>query len=109
MSTATQPTRSERVPVRTIATAIAMVLLTVLLLLVIREVSRVLTWIAVAIFFSVALYPVVGWVDRRVTGGRRALSTLLVFLAIILALGGLVTAFAIPLAREGTSFASQLP
>ena len=57
---------------RTIATTIAMVLATVLVLLMLREVTRVLTWIVVAVFFSVALAPVVGWVDRRVTGGRRA-------------------------------------
>jgi predicted PurR-regulated permease PerM len=99
----------DRVPVRTIAAAIGMVLVTVLLLLVIRQVSRVLTWIVVATFFAVALYPLVAWVDRRVTGGRRALSTLLVFLLIVLLLGGLITAFAVPLAREGTAFASQLP
>src|SRR3954465_13543710 len=109
MPVATAPSRRERVPVRTIATTIAMVLVPVLLLLVIREVSRVLTWIVVAIFFSVALYPLVGWVDRHVTGGRRALSTLLVFLAIVLVLGGLISAFALPLAQEGTGFASQLP
>ena len=109
MAVSVDPPRRDRVPVRTIATTIAMVLVTALLLLVIREVSRVLTWIVVAIFFSVALYPLVGWVDRRLTGGRRALSTLLVFLAIVLVLGGLVTAFAVPLAREGTAFAQQLP
>ncbi len=99
----------ERVPVRTIATTIGMVLATVLLLLAVREVSRVLVWIVVAVFFAVALYPLVGWTDRRVTGGRRALSTLLVFLLLVLVLGGLITAFAVPLAREGTSFARQLP
>ncbi len=109
MTVATEQPRRDRVPVRTIATTIAMVLVTVLLLLVIREVSRVLTWIVVAIFFSVALYPLVGWVDRHVTGGKRALSTLLVFLAIVLVLAGLITAFALPLAREGTAFATQLP
>src|SRR5215210_3339809 len=109
MSVATDQSRRDRVPVRTIATTIAIVLATVLLLLVIREVGRVLTWVVVALFFSVALYPLVGWVDRRVTGGRRALSTLLVFLAIVLVLGALVTAFAVPLAREGTAFATQLP
>jgi predicted PurR-regulated permease PerM len=97
------------VPVRTIATAIAMVLGTVLVLLVLREVSRVAVWILVAAFFAVALYPVVGWTERRVTGGRRALATLLVFLLVLVVIGSLLTAFAIPLAREGTSFADQLP
>jgi predicted PurR-regulated permease PerM len=81
----------------------------VLVLLMLREVTRVLTWIVVAVFFSVALAPVVGWVDRRVTGGRRALSTLVVFLVVVLLFGGLITAFAVPLAKEGTTFAGQLP
>src|SRR4051795_5356918 len=99
MPAVTDSSARERVPVRTIATVIAMVLVTVLLLLAIREVTRVLTWIVVAIFFSVALYPLVSWVDRRVTGGRRALSTLLIFLAIVLVLGGLIAVFAVPLAR----------
>src|SRR4051794_40683464 len=99
----------ERVPVRTIATTIAMVLVTAILLLILREVSRVVVWIIVAVFFAVALAPVVGWVDRRVTGGRRALSTLLVFLLVVVVLGGLITAFAVPLTQEGTKFAGQVP
>jgi predicted PurR-regulated permease PerM len=103
------PARRERAPVRTIATTIALVLATALALLVLREVSRVVVWIIVAAFFSVALYPVVGWVERRITGGRRSLATLLVFVLVLLVLGGLLTAFAVPLAREGTAFASQLP
>jgi predicted PurR-regulated permease PerM len=40
---------------------------------------------------------------------RRALATFLVFLVVSLGLGGLTTAFAIPLVREGTRFAGQLP
>ncbi len=94
---------------RTIATTIAMVLVTAILLLILREVSRVVVWIIVAVFFAVALAPVVGWVDRKVTGGRRALSTLLVFLLVVVLLGGLITAFAVPLTQEGTKFAGQVP
>lgn len=101
--------RSERVPVRTIATTIAMVLATAIGLLVLYDVRRVLVWIIVAIFFAVALYPVVGWFDRHVTRGRRALSTLLVFVLLVVILGGLITAFAVPLAREGADFATQFP
>ena len=110
--TAAQPSADvprRPVPVRTIAVTIAMVLATVLLLLAVREVSRVLVWIVVAVFFAVALHPLVSWVDRRVTRGRRALSTLLVFLVLLVLLAGLLTAFAVPLAREGTAFAGQLP
>src|SRR5215213_1734672 len=97
-----------RVPVRTIVTAIALVLATALLLLMLREVQRVVVWMIVAVFFAVALYPVVGWVERKITRGRRSLATLLVFFLVLVVLGGLVTAFAVPLAREGTAFA-QLP
>jgi predicted PurR-regulated permease PerM len=100
---------SARVPVRTIATTIAMVLATVLLLLMLREVARVVVWMVVAVFFAVALYPVVGWVERRVTGGRRSLATLLVFLLVLIVLGGLITAFVVPLTKEGTDVATQLP
>jgi len=103
------PSTRAPVPVRTIAASIAMVLATVLLLLVIREVSRILVWIIVAAFFAIALFPVVGWVERKVTGGRRSLATLLVFVLVLVVLGGLITAFAVPLAREGTTFAGQLP
>ena len=98
-----------RVPVRAIAATIAMVLATALLLLMLREVQRVVVWIIVAVFFAVALYPVVGWAERRITGGRRALATLLVFLLVFVVLGGLVTAFVMPLARQGGDIATQLP
>jgi predicted PurR-regulated permease PerM len=103
------PAGRRPVPYRTIAATIGMVLATVVLLLIVREVSRVLTWMVVAVFFAVALYPVVDWVEHRVTHGRRALATLLVFVVVVLVIGGLITAFAVPLAREGTSFAGQLP
>jgi predicted PurR-regulated permease PerM len=108
MPSSSLPT-SARVPVRTIVTAIALVLATALLLLMLREVQRVVVWMIVAVFFAVALYPVVDWVERRVTRGRRALATLLVFLLVVVVLGGLVSAFVVPFAREGTDVATELP
>ena len=53
---------SRPVPVRTIIATIGLVLLTALALLLLHEVQHVLVWIVVALFFTVALYPVVGWV-----------------------------------------------
>jgi predicted PurR-regulated permease PerM len=110
-STGEAPTSPVRpaVPVRTILATIGLVLATALVLLVLYDVRRVVTWIIVAVFFSVALYPVVSWVQRRLTWCKRSLATLLVFLLVLLVLGGLVTAFTVPLAKEGTSFAQQLP
>lgn len=104
----------ERAPspgtVRTILTAIGLLLATALLLYVVLQTLQVLTWIVVAAFFAVALYPVVGWVERRLLGGRRRpLATLLVFVVIVLLLAAIGTLFVVPLAQEGTKFAGQLP
>ena len=96
------------VPVRTILATIGLVLLTALALLLLYDVRRVLVWIVVAVFFTVALYPVVGWVERHV-GGHRTVATLLVFLVGVLLLAGVLTLFVVPLVREGTQLATQLP
>ncbi|WP_116451384.1 AI-2E family transporter [Blastococcus litoris] len=98
------------IPVRTILATIGLVLVAALALYLVVETRRVLTWMVIATFFAVALYPLTAWIQRRMLGDRwRALATFLVFLAVFLGLGGLVTAFAIPLVREGTKFAGQLP
>jgi predicted PurR-regulated permease PerM len=98
------------VPVRSILAAIGLVLAAALALYLVVETRRVLTWMLVAAFFAVALHPLVAWVQRRVLGDRlRALATFLVFLVVFLGFGGIMTALAIPLVREGTRFAGQLP
>jgi predicted PurR-regulated permease PerM len=99
----------ERVPVRTILAAIGLVLATLLLLWLIVQTWRVLVWVVVAAFFAVALYPVVNWVQRRLTRCRRSLATLVVFLLVFAVLSGMVALFAVPLAREGTDLAGRLP
>ncbi|HEV2087675.1 MAG TPA: hypothetical protein VGR21_05135, partial [Cryptosporangiaceae bacterium] len=73
------PTR-ERVPVRTIAATLGMVLLTCVAVLFVLQIRQVLVWILVAGFLALALHPAVSWTERRVTRGRRWLGTLLVFL-----------------------------
>ena len=70
--------------------------------------NRVLIWMLVALFFAVALYPPVDWVQRRVLR-RRSLATLLVFLVVLITIGATLSAFAVPLAQEGTQLAGQLP
>ena len=98
-----------RVPVRTILATIGLVLATVVAVLFIQRVERVLVWMVIALFFTVALFPVVNWVQQHLTWCRRSLATLVVFLVVILVLGGLLTAFAVPLATQGTELAAQLP
>jgi predicted PurR-regulated permease PerM len=98
------------VPVRTILTTIGLVLATALLIYIVLQIRQVLTWIVVGAFFAVALYPLVGWVQRRMLGGkRRALATFLVFLLVFILLSALIAAFAVPLVNEGTKLAGQLP
>lgn len=99
----------DRVPVRTILATIGLVLATVLLLLLLRQIQRVLVWIIIAGFFAVAVYPVVDWIERRLPWCRRSLATLLVYLVLIALIAGLLTLFAVPLGREATSLAHQLP
>jgi predicted PurR-regulated permease PerM len=97
------------VPVRTILAAIGLVLATVLLLLLIRDIQRILIWIIIAGFFAVAVYPVVNWIERRLPWCRRSLATLVVYLLLVLLIAGVITLFAVPLARQATSLAHQLP
>jgi predicted PurR-regulated permease PerM len=102
------PTR-QPVPVRSILACIGLVLATVAALYVILEIRQVLTWMMVAAFFSVALAPVVGWVQVRAFGQRRALATLLVFVLVLLGLSGIVAVFVVPLVSQGRDLAGQLP
>ena len=97
------------VPVGTIVTTIGLVLAALVLIRIIQLSQRVLIWMTVAAFVAVALHPVVGWVQRRVTGGRRALATLLVFLAAAAVLLGVAAAFVVPLARQVSGLADDLP
>ena len=102
------PARRDRVPVRTIAVTIGMVLATAAILLLAWEVRRVLTWIVVAALLAVVLGPVVDLVERRLHL-RRALATLLVFLLVVLAFAGILAAFIRPLVKEGGQFADRAP
>src|SRR5512132_4153774 len=102
------PTQRERVPIRTIAVTIGMVLATAAILLLGWEVRRVLTWIVVAALLSIILGPVTDLVERRLHL-RRSLATLLVFLLGLVLLVGVVTVFIRPIAKEGPQFIDKAP
>jgi predicted PurR-regulated permease PerM len=102
------PAHGERVPVRTIAVTIGMVLATGAILLLAWQVRRVLTWIAVATLLAVVLGPLVDLAERRLHL-RRALATLLVFFVVVLAFVGIFTAFIRPLVKEGSQVAERAP
>ncbi|WP_204297959.1 AI-2E family transporter [Actinoplanes campanulatus] len=88
---------------------IGIVLATAAVLLLAYHTRQVLTWILISALFAVALHPAVGWVTRRGAFGRRWLATLLVFLAAFALLGGLITLFVVPLAREGAQLIENFP
>jgi predicted PurR-regulated permease PerM len=88
---------------------IGLVLATLLLLLLAYETRQVLTWIVIAVFFAVALHPAVSWLDRKIGWMRRWLATLVVYLVAVAVIGGLIAVFVVPLVREGTQLADQLP
>jgi predicted PurR-regulated permease PerM len=98
-----------RSPARITLTVIGLVLLTLLALGLVWVAHRVLVWILVAAFFATALKPAVDWTQRRMAWCKRWLATLLVFLAISAALAGLAAVFVVPLIREGTQLAQNLP
>jgi predicted PurR-regulated permease PerM len=102
-------TSRERVPYRTILATVGIVLATVALIQLARATSQVLTWMVIAAFFAVALYPVVNWLEARGRWIPRSLATLLVFLLVVVALIGLITLFVVPIAREVTQLAGQVP
>ena len=103
----------ETVDNRTVArytlVVIGLVLATLLVLGLAYETRQVLTWILIAVFFAVALHPAVSWLVRKVGWIKRWLATLIVYLLAVLFIGGLITVFVIPLAREGTQFAENFP
>jgi predicted PurR-regulated permease PerM len=88
---------------------IGLVLATLLVLLLVRATSRVLTWILIAAFFAVALHPAVSWLQRRAAFGRRWLATLLVFLLAFVLIGGLIALFVVPMVREGSQVVADFP
>lgn len=98
----------DRRTARRVLITIGLVLATALVLLLGYATRRVLVWIVVAVFFAVALTPAVDWVQRRVVR-RRALATLLVFVAAFGALAALLALIVVPLVDQTGRFVDQLP
>jgi predicted PurR-regulated permease PerM len=96
------------VPWRTIWACIGAVLLTFLLLLLVRELSRIILWMIMASFLAAVLTPAVDLLHHQFKI-RRGLAIALVLFVGLLMLAGLLTAFIVPLARQGANLADDLP
>ncbi|MFE9656864.1 AI-2E family transporter [Micromonospora sp. NPDC006431] len=98
----------DRSTVRRTLIVIGLLLATLIALGFVWATRVVLTWMLVAAFFAVALKPVVDWLQRRLVR-RRALATLMVFVAAFVLLAGLTAAIVLPLVHEVARFAERAP
>ena len=96
------------VPWRTIWATIGSVVLTLTTIIVLRSVARVLVWIVIAGFFAIVLTPPVDFLEHRVKI-RRSVATILVFLTVLGAVGGLFYAFITPIVDQSREFADNFP
>jgi predicted PurR-regulated permease PerM len=99
---------SERVPWKTIFAVVAAVVGTYVGFLLLKELSRIIAWLVVAVFFTVVLTPGVDAVQRRLRL-RRSLATAIVFSTVLLVVVGMLYAFIRPVVRESTRFVDDLP
>ncbi len=96
------------VPVRTMLTAIGLVVATYLTLRAIVLLAHIETLLVVAAFFAVVLTPVVDIVRKRFHVSR-GISTAIVFVVGIAMVAGLLYSFIRPLVDQGREFADNFP
>jgi predicted PurR-regulated permease PerM len=102
------PDPARVVPWRTIFATVAVVVGTVAGLLLLRELSRIIAWLAVAGFFTVVLAPAVDAVQHRLHL-RRALATSLVFFTGLALVVGMLYLFIRPVVDQVSGFIDDLP
>jgi predicted PurR-regulated permease PerM len=102
------PAPPQVVPWRTIFATVAVVVGTLVTFLLLRELSRIIAWLAVAGFFTVVLAPAVDAVQQRLRM-RRALATSLVFFTGLIVVVGLLYLFIRPVVEQVSDFVEDLP
>jgi len=90
------------------AVAISVALLFFLGFRALQSLSRILAFLAVALFFTVVLTPAVDYLQHRVKM-RRGVATAIVFVVGFSLLGGMGYAFVRPILDQGQKFADDLP
>jgi predicted PurR-regulated permease PerM len=104
---AAPPPREIRVRVRTVLLVLLTALLVALVVWLLLEAWQVITWVLIAIFFAIALQPVVDFLERR--GLPNALAVIAVAIASLVIVGLLAWAFIPPLVRQTTDALQALP
>jgi predicted PurR-regulated permease PerM len=101
------PARSQ-VPWRTIWATIFAVGATYVGYQFFLSVTRIVTWLVVAIFFTIVLTPPVDFLQRK-AHMRRGIATAVVFIVGLALFAGMLYAFIRPLVTESSAFADALP
>ena len=107
MSHMPQPERVVTFRPRTVLQVTAVLLGVALALWVVFKAIQVLTWVAVALFLTLALNPAVGALEQR--GWRRGRATAVIFLVAIAILVALGFLFIPTLVHQVTGFANAVP
>ncbi len=96
------------VPWRTIVGAVAVVVATYVLIVVLLAATRIVMWIAIAGFMAIVLAPLVRRVNDH-TGGRRTLATGTVVASTLLLLVGVVALFVLQVKTQLVNIITDLP
>ncbi|MGI8662958.1 MAG: AI-2E family transporter [Acidimicrobiales bacterium] len=96
------------VPWRTIWATIASVVAAYVAYQLFLSVTRIVTWLVVAGFFTIVLTPPVDFLQRK-SGMRRGLATFLVFIVGLGLLAAMLYAFIRPVVEQASTFSRDLP
>jgi predicted PurR-regulated permease PerM len=105
---AASPAPRQHVPWRTIWATIFAVGLTYVGYQFFLSITRIVTWLVVALFFTVVLTPAVDLLQHRVRM-RRGFATAIVLIVVNALLAGMLYSFIRPLVDESSKFAEDLP
>ncbi|MDQ1438854.1 MAG: hypothetical protein QOK43_2483 [Acidimicrobiaceae bacterium] len=96
------------VPWRTIWATIFSVVVTISAFFVLKHITRILTWLFVALFFAIILSPSVDFLANRLRF-KRALATLTVFIVGLAVFGAMLYAFIRPLVDQAQEVSDKFP
>src|SRR3954451_13235741 len=97
-----------RIRPRTILAALAVTILVGVVLTVVWLARQGLTWVLVSFFLALALNPAVEWLQARGLR-RRGLAAFLVYVIVLVAIGGILAAFIPPLVDQVNSLIQATP
>ena len=102
------PERIVRVPARTVLGVLGLILAVGVLVEIVLISQQVLTWILIAVFFTLALNPLVDWFHRRGVK-RRGWAVAIVFVLVLAAFALVAYVFIPPLVDQVNHLVTKIP